>query len=78
MPVATHHLEEEAQLWHQLLKDDEGQVSWDILKEALHARNCPTHYEDFFGDHTNLKEIGSAQEYQTQVQRLPRGARRMS
>lgn len=76
--MATRHLEEEAQLWHQLLKDDEGQVSWDIFKEAMHARNCPTHYKDFLGDHTNLKEIGSAQEYQTQVQRLPRGERRKS
>lgn len=59
-----------AQLWYQLLEEEEGPISWDILKVGLHARYGPTQYEDFFGDLTKLKQTGTIKEYQSQFERL--------
>lgn len=42
MPLAVDHLDQEAQLWYQLLKEEEEEVSWVSLREGLHAHHSPT------------------------------------
>lgn len=42
MPLAVDHLDQEAQLWYQLLKEEEEEVSWVSLREGLHACHSPT------------------------------------
>lgn len=44
--------------------EEEECVSWDTLKEGLHARYSPTHFVDFFGDLTKLVQTGTIREYQ--------------
>ncbi|RVW74901.1 hypothetical protein CK203_054589 [Vitis vinifera] len=69
VPLATYHLEGEAQLWYQILKE-EGEVAWLTLKEGLNSRYGPTKFDDFFGDLTRLKQVGSVREYQSQFEKL--------
>ena len=69
VPLATYHLEGEAQLWYQILKE-EGEVAWLTLKEGLNSRYGPTEFDDFFGDLTRLKQVGSVREYQSQFEKL--------
>ncbi|RVW92477.1 hypothetical protein CK203_042670 [Vitis vinifera] len=69
VPLATYHLEGEAQLWYQILKE-EGEVTWLTLKEGLNSRYGPTEFDDFFGDLTMLKQVGSVREYQSQFEKL--------
>lgn len=47
VPLATYHLEGEAQLWYQILKE-EGEVTWLTLKEGLNSRYGPTEFDDLF------------------------------
>ncbi|XP_050258944.1 uncharacterized protein LOC126703934 [Quercus robur] len=37
VPLVTYHLEGEAQLWYQILKEEEKEVTWLTLKEGLNA-----------------------------------------
>ena len=55
VPLATYHLESEAQLCYQILKEEEGEVTWLTLKERLNSRYGSTEFDDFFGDLTRLK-----------------------
>jgi hypothetical protein len=68
--LAAYHLEGEAQLWYQLFKESEETVSWETMKEGLHVRYGPTQFDDFFGDLTKLRQIGTVREYQGQYERL--------
>ena len=68
--LATYHLEGEAQLWYQILKEEKGEVTWLTLKEGLNLRYGPTEFDDFFGDLTRLKQVGSVREYQSQFGKL--------
>ena len=70
LPLAAYHLEGEAQLWYQLLKDEGEELTWTTLKEGLYTRYGPTEYVDFFGDLTKLKQTGTVREYQSQFERL--------
>ena len=70
IPLAMYHLEGEAQLWYQILKEEEGEVTWLTLKEGLNSRYGPTEFDDFFGDLTRLKQVGSVREYQSQFEKL--------
>ena len=63
MPLAVYHLEGEAQLWYQLLKEEEQAITWNCLKKGLNVRYGPTQYEDFFDDLTKLKQTNSVREY---------------
>lgn len=47
-----------------------GEVSWEALKEGLHARYGLTLFEDFFGDLSKLEQVGSMRDYQVQFERL--------
>ena len=77
VPLVAYHLEGEARLWYQLHKEEEGPVSWNVLKECLHARYGPTQFEEFFGDLTKLKQNGTIGEYQCQFERLLSRARKL-
>ena len=70
VPLATYHLEGEAQLWYEILKEEKGEVTWLTLKEGLNSRYGPTEFDDFFGDLTRLKQVGSVREYQSQFEKL--------
>ena len=70
VPLATYHLEGEAQLWYEILKEEKGEVTWLTLKEGLNSRYGPTEFDDFFGDLTRLKQVGSVREYQSQFGKL--------
>lgn len=56
-------------MWYQILKE-EGEVTWFTLKEGLNSRYGPTEFDDFFGDLTRLKQVGSVREYQSQFEKL--------
>ena len=45
-------------------------ITWPLLKEGLYTRYGPTEFDDFFGDLTKLKQMGSVREYQSQFERL--------
>lgn len=68
--MVAYHLEGEAQLWYQLLKEEEEHITWEKLKEGLHRQYGPTNYEDFFGNLTELRQTGSVHEYQSQFERM--------
>jgi hypothetical protein len=68
--LAAYHLEGEAQLWYQIFKEDEEDISWEKLKDTVHVRFGPTQFEDFYGDLSKLKQHGSVKEYQCQFEKL--------
>ena len=70
VPLATYHLQGEVQLWYQIIKEEEKEVTWPLLKEGLNSKYGPTEFDDFFGDLTRLKQIGSVREYQIQFEKL--------
>ncbi|XP_057487988.1 uncharacterized protein LOC130774018 [Actinidia eriantha] len=70
VPLAAYHLENDAQLWYQLLREEGNPITWPLLKEGLHARFGPTDFEDFFGDLTKLRHSTIVREYQTQLEKL--------
>ena len=57
--MAAYHLEGEAQLWYQLLKEEERVITWPLLKKCLYK-----------WDLKKLKQMGSVREYQSQFERL--------
>lgn len=70
LQLSTYHLEGEAQLWYQLLKSEDEEITWNNLKEGLLTRYGPTEYANFFGYLTKLKQTGSVRQYQGQFERL--------
>ncbi|KAK2979580.1 hypothetical protein RJ640_020072 [Escallonia rubra] len=70
VPLASFNLEGDAQVWYQLIKEEQGVISWPAFKEELHVRYGPTQFQDFFGDLTKLQQSGTVKEYQTQFERL--------
>jgi hypothetical protein len=50
--LAAYHFEGEVQLWYQLYREANDNLTWDSLKEGLHVHYGPTLYDDFFGDLT--------------------------
>ncbi|CAL1395724.1 unnamed protein product [Linum trigynum] len=76
--LASIYLEGEAQLWLQVLKDGDQQLTWDDMKRGLHTRFGPTQFEDFFGELTKLRQTGSVRDYQSQFEKLLVRAGRMT
>ncbi|KAA8542515.1 hypothetical protein F0562_023667 [Nyssa sinensis] len=70
VPLASFHLEGGAQLWYQLLKQEEDVMTWKEFTDGLHARYGPTQFQDFFGELTKLQQVGSVRDYQTQFEKL--------
>jgi hypothetical protein len=76
--LAAFHLEGEAQLWYQLLKESDTAVEWEALKEGLHVRYEPTQFDDFFGNLTKLRQTRTVCDYQSEYERLLSKAGRLS
>ncbi|CAL5328511.1 unnamed protein product [Camellia sinensis] len=70
VPLASFNLEDDAQLWYQLLKEDTVIISWEDFKQGLLNRYGPTQFQDFFGELTKLQQTGSVREYQAQFEKL--------
>ncbi|XP_042487967.1 uncharacterized protein LOC122068169 [Macadamia integrifolia] len=72
VPLASWNLEGDAQLWYQLLKDenDNAPITWQEFKKEIFVRYGPSHYQDFFGELTKLRQIGTVREYQNQFSKL--------
>ncbi|KAI9199008.1 hypothetical protein LWI28_025853 [Acer negundo] len=68
--LASFHLEGDAQLWYQLLKQESPTITWDVFQEGLNARFGPTQFYDFFGELTKLQQVGSVRDYWTQFEKL--------
>ncbi|KAH7575574.1 hypothetical protein JRO89_XS02G0152200 [Xanthoceras sorbifolium] len=68
--LAYFHLDEDAQLWYQTLKQEKGKLQWQDFSDGLHAQFGPTQFQDFFGDLTKLLQVGSVHNYQTQFEKL--------
>lgn len=69
VPLASFHLEGDAQQWYQILKEEGQPITRDTFKEGIHVRFGPTQFDDFFGDLTKLIQIGTVREYQCQFER---------
>ncbi|CAL5416547.1 unnamed protein product [Camellia sinensis] len=54
VPLASFNLEDDAQLWYQLLKEETPIISWEYFKQGLLSRYGPTQFQDLFGDLTKL------------------------
>lgn len=52
------------------LKEEGQPITWEVFKESLDARYGPTQFEDFFGDLTKFKQMGTVRDYQSQFERL--------
>jgi len=76
--MAAYHLEGDAQMWYQLIREDDEVMTWESLKAALHTRYGPTVFEDHFGDLTKLQQFVSLKEYQSQFETLLSLVGRMS
>lgn len=50
--LASFHLEGNAHLWYQLLRQEMSIVSWDDFKEGLNSRYGPNQYLNFFTELT--------------------------
>ncbi|CAL5379765.1 unnamed protein product [Camellia sinensis] len=69
-PLASFNLEDDAQLWYQLLKEETPIISWEDFKQGLLNRYGPTQFQDFFDELTKLQQTGSVREYQAQFEKL--------
>lgn len=70
VPLASFHLQGEAQMWYQLLQEQVGTVSWEAFKEGIDSRYNSEKVLDFFGQLTKLRQKGTVQEYQIEFERL--------
>lgn len=65
MALASFHLEGDAQLWFQLIKQEGNNMTWQEFCEGLHARYDATQFQDFFDELIKLQQVGSICDYQT-------------
>ncbi|XP_024035559.1 uncharacterized protein LOC112096363 [Citrus clementina] len=68
--LASFHLEGDAQLWFQLIKQERDMLTWQEFCDGLHARYGATQFQDFFGELIKLQQVGSVCDYQTQFKKL--------
>ncbi|KAA8517098.1 hypothetical protein F0562_017391 [Nyssa sinensis] len=68
--LASFHLEGDAQLWYQLLKQDRGVMTWQEFCDDLHTRYGPSQFQDFFGELIKLQQVGSVRDYQARFEKL--------
>ncbi|KAK9179225.1 hypothetical protein WN943_028424 [Citrus x changshan-huyou] len=68
--LASFHLEGDAQLWFQLIKQEGDMLTWQEFCDGLHARYGATQFQDFFGELIKLQQVGSVCDYQTQFEKL--------
>ncbi|KAK0573353.1 hypothetical protein LWI29_006880 [Acer saccharum] len=68
--LASFHLERDAQLWYQLLKQEKDVLTWQEFQDGLDLRFGVTKFQDFFEDLIKLQQVGSVRDYQTQFEKL--------
>ena len=68
--LASFHLEGDAQLWFQLIKQEGDMMTWQEFCDGLHARYGATQFQDFFGELIKLQQVGSVCDYHTQFEKL--------
>ncbi|KAK1300149.1 hypothetical protein QJS10_CPB13g01198 [Acorus calamus] len=68
--LASFHLEGDAQLWYQLLRQERGLLTWQEFCNGVHTQYGPTQFQDFFRELTRLQQDGSIRDYQTQFEKL--------
>ncbi|KAA8520752.1 hypothetical protein F0562_014976 [Nyssa sinensis] len=74
VPLASFHLEGEANQWWQWLRrtfKEEGRVlNWEIFEAELWARFGPSDCEDFDKALSRIRQVGSLRDYQEEFERL--------
>ncbi|XP_012077775.1 uncharacterized protein LOC105638562 [Jatropha curcas] len=68
--IASFHMIGDAQLWYQLLKQENPSVTWAEFKEGFYLRYGLNQLIDFFGELSKLQQQGSVQSYQVQFKKL--------
>lgn len=68
--LASFHLEGDAEIWFDMLQEQQEVLSWKKLKEAMNLQFEPSVYEDFFGDLIRLSQESSVNEYTIKFNRL--------
>ena len=68
--VASFHLEDDAQLWFQVLIQETLNATWEEFKPGIYATYGPHQFLDYFGELTKLRQQGTVQSYQTQFNKL--------
>ena len=53
--LASFHLEGDAQLWFQLIKQEGDMMTWQDFCDGLHARYGATQFQDFFSELIKLQ-----------------------
>lgn len=76
--LASFHLEEDAQIWFDMLQQNQELNSWEQLKDAMNLQFGPSDYEDFYGDLTRLIQDSSVQDYTVRFNRLATRAGHMT
>ncbi|CAL5370639.1 unnamed protein product [Camellia sinensis] len=61
VPLASFNLEDDAQLWYQLLKEETPIISWEDFKQGLLNRYGPTQFQDFFASPLPIKRLSPAE-----------------
>jgi len=70
LPLTAYHLEGVGQVWYQIFKESEKEISWESMRAGLYTRYGSTRFEDHFGDLTKLWQGGSVRDYQAEFERL--------
>lgn len=74
VPLASFHLEKEADQWWQWMyrtyQEEGKEVTWSIFVEELWSRFGPTDCEDFDESLSRIRQTGSLRDYQREFERL--------
>uniref|UniRef100_A0A2C9UQL6 Ty3 transposon capsid-like protein domain-containing protein n=1 Tax=Manihot esculenta TaxID=3983 RepID=A0A2C9UQL6_MANES len=60
----------DAQLWYQLLKQENPVITWADFKEGFYSRYGPNQLIDYFGKFSKFQQHGTVQTYQSQFEKL--------
>ncbi|GJZ55536.1 organic solute transporter OST-alpha, partial [Tanacetum coccineum] len=66
----SNELEDDAQLWFQVLIQETPDATWEEFKTGIYATYGPHQFLDYFGELTKLRQQGMVQSYQTQFNKL--------
>lgn len=68
--IASFHMVGDAQLWYQLLKQENPVITWADFKEGFYSRYGPNQLIDYFGKFSKFQQHGTVQTYQSQFEKL--------
>ena len=74
VPLASYHMEGEANQWWKWLKraykEENQEITWELFQDELWARFGPTEDEDYDEALSKIKQTGSLRDYQREFERL--------